>query len=69
MVLVQFAIHDRLDADRLARVTRLDGTTLSREVRALEQAGLVVRDARGVMRIDRFIRPHLGRYLVERELL
>jgi hypothetical protein len=69
MLLVQFVLHGELTAQRLARITRLDGATLARETRSLVRAGLLVEDPRGDVAIDRFVHPHLVRFLTRQELV
>lgn len=69
MLLVQVVVHGSMTVERLARVTRLDGATLAREMRALGRAGILVEGAAGDVSIDRFVHPHLVRFLGRRELV
>jgi len=69
MLLVQHLLHGQLTRERLARVTGLDPGTLASELRALLRAGVLRESAIGALAVDRFIRPHLSRFLSERELL
>jgi hypothetical protein len=69
MMLVQLLLHGRLTRERLARVTALEPGVLGRELRALLRAGMVRERATGALAVDRFVRPHLLRFLIERELL
>jgi hypothetical protein len=69
MLAVQVLIHERLTLQRLQRITRLDQGSLARELRGLTRTGVFTENEAGVIRIDRFVRPHLVRYLERAELI
>jgi hypothetical protein len=69
MLLIQLLLHGRLTRDRMIRVCQLDAATLARELRGVLRAGLVREGAAGELAVDGFVRPHLYRFLADRELL
>ncbi|HUF67473.1 MAG TPA: hypothetical protein VMM79_02390 [Longimicrobiales bacterium] len=69
MLAVQTVIHERLTLQRLQRITRLDQGSLARELRGLTRPGVLTEDDAGVIRIDRFVRSYLVRYLERSELV
>ncbi|MCB9726879.1 MAG: hypothetical protein H6746_00210 [Deltaproteobacteria bacterium] len=68
-ILVELVLHRRLDDARLARVTGLTPAPLSASISALLRSGLVSRTRRGSLELSRYVRPHVVRWLVDREVL
>ncbi|MEZ4267629.1 MAG: hypothetical protein R3F39_14720 [Myxococcota bacterium] len=68
-LLVELVLHRRLDDARLARVTGLDPAALAAATAALIRSGLAARTRRGSLELSRYIRPHIVRWLTDREVL
>lgn len=68
-LLVELVLHRRLDDTRLARVTGLAPAPLAAATAALLRSGLATRNRRGSLEVARHVRPHVVRWLTDREVL
>src|SRR5690606_20610800 len=54
-LLVQLVVHKQVNRRRLGRITRLPEDVLEGELGALTRMGIVRRDAKNVIHVDRFV--------------
>ncbi|WP_339815921.1 hypothetical protein [uncultured Imperialibacter sp.] len=69
MILSQFVLHKRLDADKISRITGWDSVYISKVLLALIRSGAIVEKATGIYMIDPYLLPFIIRHFKERDLL
>jgi hypothetical protein len=68
-ILVHFLLHGQLTFDRLRRISELEASHLSYEMRGLERMGWLQKNEQEILRVNRFLLPHLTQAFVERRLI
>lgn len=68
-LIVQIILHRELTETRLARVARLDRSTLAAQLATLRRAGLLTRRADGALALDRYVGHRVVHHLEQRGLL
>lgn len=63
------ALHKRLDADRLGRITGLERPVLETLLRSARRYGLIEERSRGVCTLNTFLEPFIIQVLIEKRIL
>ena len=69
VLLTHFALHKRLSAARLERITGLKEFEFDRMLRQMRHGGLIEEQGRGIFAINRYLEPLLIKVLSEKQLL
>ena len=67
--LAHFALHKRLSAARLERITGLEESEFDKMLHQMRHGGLVEEQGRGTFAINRYLEPFLIKVLSEKQLL
>jgi CheY-like chemotaxis protein len=69
VLLTHFALHKRLGAGRLERITGLEESESDKMLRQMRQSGLIEEQGRGIFTMNGYLEPLLIKVLSEKQLL
>ncbi|TRX60540.1 amino acid permease [Fulvivirga sp. M361] len=69
MLLMQFVLHKRLNAEKIERITNWSSATVKALLLAMLRAGIIIDKVSGVYHLDPFIHPFVVKALKEKDVL
>ena len=69
VLLAHFALHKRMSAARLERITGLEESQFDKMLRQMRHGGLIEEQGRGIFAINRYLEPMLIKVLSEKQLI